>query len=311
MATKRPDPDGTHSKFEPMSLRLADLQLIVAVASQGSLTAAAETMGLARSSVSRRLAEIEGRLGTVLIERTTRRVRPTAAGESFLHHARGALDAAADAFAACAEGGARGTVRVTAPPVLGPLVMTPALLQLLDEHPGVRVEVDTTGLYRDLDAQRLDVALRLGPADAVHPSFVLGWTGYRLVALPGSPAAGAEAPRDLDPDWLCGPLDSTLCLRRDGMEVQLAASGRVRTSDFGTLLAAVRAGVGAARLPEPMVRSALGSGGLVHVLPTWDAGRDAIRCVHRRPGRVAVDRLVELLAASPAATALSDPAVRT
>ena len=149
-----------------MNLRLSDLQLVLSVATCGSLTAAAGRLGLARSSVSRRLAELEGRLGVVLIERTTRSVRPTAAGERFIHHARGALDAARDAITACAGGGVRGTVRVTAPPVLGSLLMTPAVLQLLAEHPGVRVEIDTSIQYRDLDAQRLDVALRLGPADA-------------------------------------------------------------------------------------------------------------------------------------------------
>lgn len=285
------------SKFEPSlpaSVRLGDLELLVTLASCASFTETAARRGVARSTVSRRVAELEALVGAELFDRSTRTITTTAAGARFLRHARPAIEGLQTALSAVDPGqGLRGTLRVAAPPVLSGLVMVPAVLGLLADHPHVDIQHESRSAFSDLELERIDVALRLGEDARGHQGRVLGHARLVLVAREPGPAS----PQDLRPSELLGP-QAPLTLQREGVEHRVVPQGRLRTADYGAQLAAARAGLGIARAPLPMVAGALSSGELVRVLPDWSAGRLALRCLHRSR-RPLVQELVARIEASP------------
>lgn len=288
------------SQIEHGHLRLGDLELLLTLGTTASFTQTAQRLGLARSTVSRRVAEIEGSLGVALFQRNTRKVRPSPAGIRFLQGARRSLDAAHEALEALApEAALRGTLRVSAPPVLGTLVMVPAVLSLLERYPGARVVFDTSARFLDLELERVDVALRLGDAGHVAAGEHLGHVQHRWVCLPGHPAAGVTQPEQLDPAWLLGP-DEVMELTRGGALHRVRPAGRLSAAEPDILLRAVHQGLGAARLPHPMVGEALAQGRLGPVLPDWHAGLSEVRLLQRRRLHPLVIALVEAVRAQPA-----------
>jgi DNA-binding transcriptional LysR family regulator len=145
---------------------LSDLRLLARIAQAGSLTAAARMLGLTPAAASRRLGELEARIGLRLFARTTRRLRPTAEGEAFLPHAERVLAAAAEAEAALAPrapGSLSGLLRLTAPATFGRKVLAPILGRLLAEHPALRLDLLLTDTVLDLVESGRDAAVRIAP----------------------------------------------------------------------------------------------------------------------------------------------------
>lgn len=142
--------------------RVALVPVFLEVVKRGSFTAAAKALGLPKSTVSRRVAELERELGVTLLARTTRSVRPTDAGAELFGSASAALDhlqEATDAIAAH-QRIPRGTLRVTAPSDGGSRLIAEIVARFLERYPEVRVELVLTQRIVDLVAERFDVALR-------------------------------------------------------------------------------------------------------------------------------------------------------
>lgn len=182
--------------------RLSDLEILLKVVDLGSFSAAARALGLTPSAVGKRIAHLEGRLGTSLLMRSTRRMSPTAAGRHFAEEAREIL-ARLDALEEDVMAGAsrlRGLVRVTAPNAFGRLHVTPAVVAFMKAHPEVEIELDLTDRTVDLVAEGIDIAIRTGRPVS---SGLIGrrLTGYRR-AICASPTYLAsrgrpESPADL------------------------------------------------------------------------------------------------------------------
>jgi DNA-binding transcriptional LysR family regulator len=250
--------------------------LFAEVVSAGGITAAAGRLGLRKSTVSRRLAALEERLGTRLLERTTRRLRLTEAGREY--HAQCArLVAEARAVNRSlseVRGTPRGTLRVATLSLLGEL-LTPVISEFLLRHPQVSVELALAQAHVDLVAEEYDVALRTGPLpDSSMVAKRLGSvrTGYyaspAYLSRRGTPRSWSDlsnhecvllAEPGTDEVWFFSGPRGARTVRVDG---------RLRVPSERAGHAAARAGLGLVRLPTSLVAEDLRTGVLVPVLET-------------------------------------------
>ena len=142
-----------------------DIPLFVRVVEDGSFTAAAEKLGLQKSSVSRNVLRLERELGVRLLQRTTRKLSLTEAGQAYYERVRGAVAGVDEAADAARElgGEPRGVVRMTAPPdAPQALALAEALASFHEKYPGIHVECELSGRRVDLVAEGFDLAVRGG-----------------------------------------------------------------------------------------------------------------------------------------------------
>lgn len=149
------------------TIDLNDVVLLVEVVRASSFTSVAKARGVPVSTVSRRIARLEKSLGTLLLERTTRRLRLTDAGRGYFAHAERAIDELIDGANGVRSlvSEPRGHVRITAPFGMGAMLTT-SLAPYLAAHPHVTVEVDLTDRRVDLLAEGFDIAFRSGEIDS-------------------------------------------------------------------------------------------------------------------------------------------------
>lgn len=271
------------------------VRVFLAVMRARSLAGAAARLAMDVSTVSRRLDRLEDDLGVALFDRTRDGTLPTANAEQMLPHAE-EIELGVMRFASAGaqvETAIEGVVRLTVPPGVADAFVAPALVPLLARHPKLVIELDASVSYADLTRREADLALRV-----VRPtSGELVVT--RLVATRDLPMASPAYAEQLgrlrrlsDARWLTwgsdlAHLPGARWLREQAPEIVPV----LRTSHFGSQLAAARAGLGAVVLPEPYLLT-----GLVAVahgralreaweaLPTselWLVGHRALRNVPR------------------------------
>src|SRR6204780_2887032 len=149
-----------------MGDRLQQLAVFVRAAESGSFSRAARELGLSQPSVSRIVGELEERLGTTLLLRTTRRITLTHAGALFLERAREILAELEEAEdAARGLDSLRGLIRLALPVIYGTREIIPLLPKFLALHPELKVEMAVSDARQDLVAEGADVAIRLGELD--------------------------------------------------------------------------------------------------------------------------------------------------
>lgn len=288
------------------------MELFVAAADAGSLSAAGRALGLTPSAVSRTIDRIEARLGVRLLLRTTRRLTLTAEGQSYLSAARRILADLDDAEQAVADQGApRGRLRVSAALAHGRLVVVPLLKDFVARYPHILVDLSLTDTVVDVAAGQADVAIRFGLlADSGLTARKIGETGRVVVASPEYLARRGEpmTPEDLhDHDCLnfnFRRAEPVWPFRRDGIDFALTVSGPVEANNGETLTQLARDGVGITRVGAFSAEDDIRDGRLVPLLEAFNPGdREAIHAVFvggvNTPARVRVfvDFLAETLAA--------------
>src|SRR5512142_3232220 len=144
--------------------RLAGMQIVVAIADRGTLTAAADALNVSLPAVVRRLAALEAQMGVRLFNRTTRRVSPTDEGRLFIDRCRAVLAAVEDAESAMSERRAapRGRLAVTASELFGRRFVAPIASHFATEHPDVSVHLVLTDRVVNLVDEGIDIAIRVG-----------------------------------------------------------------------------------------------------------------------------------------------------
>ncbi|MEM7188172.1 MAG: LysR family transcriptional regulator [Pseudomonadota bacterium] len=144
--------------------RFEDLRAFVQVVESGSLTKAASALKVATSAVSRRIKELEERLGTQLLQRTTRQMRLTASGETFHARATQILQSLEEAEAEAGDNARTlsGTLRLAAPLSFGRSHLGPILVDFAREHPELKLDIDFSDRHVDLIAEGHDLAFRIG-----------------------------------------------------------------------------------------------------------------------------------------------------
>nr|WP_145545678.1 LysR family transcriptional regulator [Variovorax boronicumulans] len=288
---------------------LNDLYYFVQVVDHGGFAPAGRALGMPKSKLSRRIALLEARLGTRLLQRSTRRFAVTETGQTYYGHCKAMLvqAEAADEAILLTHAEPRGVVRMSCPVALLDLHVADMVAAFLAAHPRVELHLEETNRRVDVVAEGMDVAVRVRPPpieDSELVMRVLGERGQCLVACPRLLSGGVPtAPADLaglpsmdlglpqhEHVWnLVGP---------DGAQVALRHRPRLITRSMVALRAAAIAGVGVVQLPSTMVRTQIGRGELVHVLPGWAPRREIIHAVFasRRGLLPAVRALVDFLA---------------
>jgi DNA-binding transcriptional LysR family regulator len=260
---------------------LNDMFYFAEVVEQGSFAAAGRALGLPKSRLSRRVAELETRLGVRLLQRTTRKLSLTEVGEVYFRHcaAMRSEAGAADEAVMRVQSEPRGTVRVTCPITLAQGVLGDKLPQFLAAYPQVRVEMEVTNRVVDLVEEGIDVALRVRTSLDGSASLVVKRLSASTGLLVASPAQLArqgmpQSPPDLQrlDTVAMSAVDGRAALRLvgpEGAEYTWHHRPRFVADDLLTLKHAVINGTGASFLPDYMCTPEMADGRLVQLLPGW------------------------------------------
>lgn len=256
--------------------RFEDMRCFVQVAESQSVTGAARKLGLAPSAVSRRLRDLEARLGVQLLTRTTRQMSLTEAGETFSRRARALLDEldAAEAEVSDSRLGLSGQLRIAAPLSFGLAYLTPIVTGFMAQHPKLRLDLDLSDRRVDLVGEGFDLAVRIGRLEDSSLIARRIWDiRMQVCAAPAFLAAHGtpQTPEELRSlPAICysgvGRGDIWRYTDRGGRDgsVQLAERLRVNNGDMGR--EAAIAGLGVVILPAFLTHRALAEGALVEIL---------------------------------------------
>lgn len=255
------------------------LQIFVEVMRQGSFAAVARDRNIDPSSVSRAIAGLEEELGIRLLQRTTRQLSPTEAGiayfqriEPLVEEMQQAIDIATDV-----TGQPKGTLRVTASVSFGLKCIVPLLSSFSVMYPDLAVDLLLTDAVVDLLAERIDVAVRLGPlADSTLIAQQLMRTRYRVCAsLDYLKRCGQpDKPSDVEQhNCLLFPLagfrSRWIFMNKNGDKSEIPVRGRVIISSAIALQQCAIAGMGLALLPHWLIDEDLHNGKLVNVFSDY------------------------------------------
>lgn len=259
---------------------LADLQAFAAVARLRSFRRAAIELGVSPSALSHALRGLETRLGVRLLNRTTRSVAPTEAGERLLSRLSPALQ---DIHGALEEINAfrdspLGTLRINAPRAACELILAPLICRFIETHPGMRVELVPDDAFVDIVACGFDAGVRFG--ESVQQDMIaLPLGGLQRFIVVGSPAYLAangtpNSPRELQ---------HHRCIRirfpngtmyrwefsRSGEQLEIEVDGPLAASEMPLMIHAAEQGLGLAYVYTQYAAAALASGRLLSVLEDW------------------------------------------
>jgi len=260
---------------------MSAMRLFVKVVDSGSFSAAARELDLNQSSISRQVSALEDRLGITLLNRTTRRLSLTEAGQIYHERATAILAEVEEANQAVLQLGAtpRGTLRVIVPVVFGRLHVAPALPSLLGAYPELRVDLTLTDHALDLYEEGADLAISLGvPNSATLIARKLADNPWVICASPdylrrrGTPGDPDDLVRHncLTRRTSAGGSYRWQFRRPDGSPQDVDVSGSLQTNNPEALRAAALGGLGLSRLSSWTVGKDLASGALVRVLQDYE-----------------------------------------
>lgn len=293
--------------------RSGEMEVFTRVVEEGGFSAAARSLDLTPSAVSKLIARLEARLGVRLLVRTTRALTLTEEGEAYHHAARRVLDALNEADQQAAGGVVRGRLRVSASIPFGTMFVAPAMPAFLARNPDLVVDLSFTDGIVDLLAEKTDVAIRMGNLpDSGLIARKLGQSRRVVCAapsylerkgLPRSPAdlAGHDCLtfsfRRARPPWP---------FRQDGKEIDQPVTGSLILNNGETMKQMALAGAGIARVGLFHVAAEIATGALVPLLEEYNPGDlELIHAVHVGGGplpprvRAFIEHMVETLAGSP------------
>ena len=268
-----------------------DTALFVDVVAAGSLSAAARERGISPAMVSKRIARLEARLGVRLLNRTTRRLEPTARGERYHADMVAVLAAIREAEGRVMDraAGPSGPLRVSAPTSFGRLHIAPRLKPFLDAHPDIALELNLSDGFSDLLGEGIDLAIRIAPS--VEPGYVAHRLADSRRVLCAAPSYLADAGQ---PATIAALDAHRLLAARGQMPWRLTGPGggfaierdsHVRTNSSEVVRELTLAGVGIALRSLWDVSHDLAAGRLVRVLPAIEGSAEiGIYAVHARGG---------------------------
>jgi len=237
-----------------MDISWDEVKLFLAVAEEGSVSAAARRLRLAQPTLSRRLATLERAIGESLFRRSVSGAALTSAGERLLEPARRMAEWAGEVGRAAerSDRGPQGLVRVTAPPIVAYDFLAPFSAWLAEHHPGLRIEVLATMQYLDLARGEADLALRIRPPG--QPDLKLVCTLQTANAVHVAPALARRLPKRpklQDLPWIAwAPPYQDLPPNPQLAELMPGYQPAFTSDQILVQLAAAEAGVGAMVLPR-------------------------------------------------------------
>ena len=261
-----------------MAISTDMLAAFVKVAERLSVSAAAVDLGVGKSAVSKRVAQLEGAVKVTLFSRSTRKVALTPAGEAYLEFARRALVEVATAEERLRDMRAEltGQIRLTATVSWGQCVLAKRLPEFLRQHPMIEIELLLVDRMMDIAYERVDLALRW--TNAPTPELVsvpVASVAWVVAAAPSYLAAAGtpQRPQDLAAhSCMCywrESSDDAWALTADDRRELVRVRGRYHANNPEAVADAALAGLGIALLPRYLCDDALADGRLVRVLPGW------------------------------------------
>lgn len=257
------------------------LHWLTVLAEQGSFTRAAERLEVSKAAMSQKIKQLEMLAGVPLVQRTTRSVRLTEAGEKLVQELRAPFAEIEQSFYAVRDssGPLRGLVRITAPVAFARQQLQPHIRDFLRLHPQLRIQLEVTDRLVSLASEGFDLAIRHSNAlPETHVAQLLCETQTLLVASPAWLAAHGEPqhPQELSQhDCLYYPRGTELPRWRFSdpaqpqQEMVVNVSGPFATNNSESIRDAALDGLGIAMLPDFSARQALGEGRLRQILPQW------------------------------------------
>lgn len=303
-----------------MRTDLNDLVYFAEVVAHGGFTAAGRALHEPKSKLSRRVADLEARLGMRLIERSSRRFRVTDVGQLFYQRCRAMMAEAelAQALVAEARSEPHGLVRLSCPTGLVEPI-TALVNSFLDRYPKVQLQLVAVDRPVDLIEERIDIALRVRTVIDSDASLTMRSLGHSIRILVASPQL---ASRIADIEQLASlPMLATSddanelewhLETDDGRKHMFRHMPRMGCADFSAVRAAAIAGLGVALLPDHTCRQALQDGTLVRALPAWRGITGIVHLVFTTSKGLppAVRKFIDHLAANFPRDALDDPPFR-
>lgn len=258
---------------------LNDIVVFTKVAETKSFTGAADALGLPKSTVSRKLAQLEERLGVRLVQRTTRKLALTEIGEAYYERCAAIVSdvQAAEQLVTDMQATPRGRLRVTASVDFSSRFLGAIIADFLHQHPDINIELEATDRIVDLIEEGFDLAVRFGQMpESTLIARKLTTLQLMLCASPdylarrGTPAAIEDldehdhvlfTPSSRNQNWtLVGP---------NGQTAEFGRPARLASNNLATVVDAARSGAGITLISEFMVTNEVKAGTLVPVLPEW------------------------------------------
>jgi DNA-binding transcriptional LysR family regulator len=278
---------------------LTRLAVLGTIADAGSLSEAARQLGMSKSVLSHHIASLEKQLGSRLLDRSGHRASLTPLGRTLAAHGRTiALEGARAVDAVRAFEQPFGILRISMPSGVADLVLIPMLAEFLSEYPDIRLEIVATDSYLDLDANKIDLAFRVGVETDSHYVSRRLMSAFRIFCA--SPAYLERAPpirtlQDLTRHpfvaFITSGMEPVYSVRApDGSDHEIRVTCRAITSNGLSMREWCVAGVGLARMPQYTAAADIAEGRLIHILPGFTSREAALHAVFRpdrlRPANV-------------------------
>ncbi len=273
--------------------RIQGVRLFIRVVDLGSFSKAAAEMGMGQPSATKLVAQLEAKLGSRLLHRSTHGVTPTEIG--LLYYEKCRLIAhhvdEAESVAALMQSQLQGALRISTSVAFGRRALVPLVVRFMKLNPQLHIDLSFEDRYVDLVEQGIDVAIRMGRlADSTLGARYLGTNPWVVVAAPeylaqhGTPQTPADLARhdalvystvQGDARWLfTGP---------DGGLQPTTVRGPLRSNNLSALLSAARAGMGVAALPLYVAHESINTGAVLPVLADWSLPSQEIHAVFPSP----------------------------
>lgn len=288
---------------------LNDLFYFSIVVEQNGFAAAGRALGIPKSRLSRRISQLEERLGVRLLQRSTRRFAVTDAGQRFYRHCQSVMAEARAAEEAVAQltTEPRGLVRVSCPVSITQNVMANILPGFAEKFPQVKILLLSTNRRIDLINEGVDVAIRVRFRLDTDADLVVRTFGHSHSVMVASPRYLELRGRPQEPEELAN--HDTLSIAEvewqswelsgpNGRTFRFEHQPRLMCGDFPLSVAAAKRGLGIALLPESVCCNALNNNELEIILPQWSPPQGIVHCVFpsRRGLLPAVRVLIDWLA---------------
>lgn len=272
---------------------LNDLYYFAKVVECGGFAAAGRALGIPKSRLSRRIAELESRLDANLLQRTTRKLALTAVGERYFTHCQAILMEAemAEEAVAALTAEPRGRLRVSCPVGMTRWRLAEVISTFLARHPLVQLEMLLINRRVDLVNESVDVALRVRDEGDEDPALIVRHLAHATTYLVAAPAllegVTINAPKDLLSLPALGAAEADRkvhfrLLDTDGTPCEIALEPRLSVDDFAIRKQAALDGLGVTILPLLSCRQELDEGSLVRLLPEWSLPTGHVQIAYTR-----------------------------
>ncbi|WP_370279636.1 LysR substrate-binding domain-containing protein [Pontibacterium sp.] len=293
-------------------MNLNDVRLFLRVVETNSFTAAAETLGIQKSTISRRIGQLEDDLGVRLLQRTTRKLKLTDEGQELFERCRPLIDELEQLpdLVSAHHSEPQGRLRITMPPEMGIFLMNDVIADFMRRYPKIQLELELSTRLADLIEEGIDLALRVGHLD--DSSLIARKIASISSGLYASPEyinrnGTLRNPGELSQHSCLGRLSNSLHWEfenwNNGAPVPISA--RLKANNLMFMRDMAVQGLGIARLPKAFCRGEVERGALVQVLEEFHLPGTEVHALypsrrHLSPKvRLFIDHLIQMLADHP------------